>query len=157
MISWSMGLMSMSYEADEQAATNRSQQRDAFNLSFAADPVFLSTLSSISFNVQNIFLLIYLEWQVGSSLENESTMIFLRLMRHFSESWNMKEKRSEIKNFGCCQFFKSAGQFLFTQCHYLVSLNLLTFVDSYVLLFSFFRINSSKKFNSVCDPSTLIR
>ena len=86
MISWSMGLMSMSYEADEQAATNRSKQRDAFNLSFAADPVFLSTLSSISFNVQNIFLLIYLEWQVGSSLENESTMIFLRLMRHFSQS-----------------------------------------------------------------------
>ena len=86
MIFWSMGLMSMSYEADEQAATNRSQQRDAFNLSFAADPVFLSTLSSISFNVQNIFLLIYLEWQVGSGLENESTMIFLRLMRHFSQS-----------------------------------------------------------------------
>ena len=86
MISWSMGLMSMSYEADEQAATNRSQQRDAFNLSFAADPVFLSTLSSISFNVQNIFLSIYLEWQVGSGLENESTMIFLRLMRHFSQS-----------------------------------------------------------------------
>ena len=98
--------MSMSYEADEQAATNRSQQRDAFNLSFAADPVFLLTLSSISFNVQNIFLSIYLEWQVGSGLENESTMIFHRLMRHFSQSWNMKEEKSEIENLVVVNFSK---------------------------------------------------
>ena len=145
--------MSMSYEADEQAATNRSQQRDAFNLSFAADPVFLSTLSSISFNVQNIFLSIYLEWQVGSGLENEPTMIVHRLMRHFSQSWNMIEKRSsEIKNLGCCQFCKSAGKFfslnntIIWACH-------LTFWPFLTLLYCCYHSSESiaaNKLTSVC-------
>ena len=146
MISWSMGLMSMSYEADEQAATNRSQQRDVFNLSFAADPVFLSTLSSISFNVQNIFLSIYLEWQVGSGLENESTMIFLRLMRHFSESWNMKEKRSEI---WLLSIFQKCRKISFHSVPILFECDPLTFWPLLTLLYCWYHSSESIAANKV--------